>query len=339
MPGESQIISQIRARAARSGRVVVGIGDDAAVVEHDGATDLLACCDLMVEGVHFRSEWSSPSLIGRKALAVTLSDIAAMGGVARFAMASIALPPGTSPGFISDLIEGLFRLADAYGVSIIGGDTSSSPGPLFIDTSVIGECARGRAVTRRGASAGDRVFVTGALGGSSLGLSLLESGLRLEDISDDEPADLLSRARREALTKHLAPEPLLHAGRAIGESGIATSMIDISDGLSTDLLHILDESECGAVIHASQIPVAGCVHSLRGGDLRVDPLQMAIDSGEEYELVFTARPADRERLAEMSRSLGVRVTEIGEVVERKGLYLEIEGSFKAVEPSGYEHKV
>jgi thiamine-monophosphate kinase len=293
----------------------------------------------MVEGVHFRTEWSSPSLIGRKALAVTLSDIAAMGGVARFAMVSIALAKNTSARFINDLIEGLFQLADTSEVSIIGGDTSSSPGPLFIDTSVIGECARGRAVTRRGARPGDLVFVTGTLGGSSLGLSLLEGGSRLDDISGDEPADPMSLARREALTKHLAPEPQLRAGGALGESGIATSMIDISDGLSTDLRHILDESECGAIIHAGQIPIAGCVLSLSGSDLRVDPLQMAIDSGEEYELVFTARPADRERLTEMSRSLGVRVTQIGEVVERKGLYLEMEGLIEAIEPSGYEHNI
>ena len=149
MTGESQIISRVRARAARAERVVIGIGDDASVVEHNGETDILACSDLMVEGVHFRIDWAEPSLIGRKALAVTLSDIAAMGGVARFAMVSIALPKRSSPDFIDELIRGLFDMADACGVSIIGGDTSSSPDSVFIDTAAIGECARGRVVVSR----------------------------------------------------------------------------------------------------------------------------------------------------------------------------------------------
>ncbi|HSE98159.1 MAG TPA: thiamine-phosphate kinase, partial [Blastocatellia bacterium] len=235
MPDESDIIALIRARASRAAPVRVGIGDDAAVIEQDGEKDLLACCDLMVEGVHFRSEWCSPSLIGRKALAVTLSDIAAMGGSAKFAMVSFAIPRGATSDFINGLIGGLFDMAEASGVSIIGGDTSSSPGPLFIDTSAIGECARGRAVTRGGAKPGDLIFVTGTLGGSALGLALLERGVRLGEREEYEAADPIIQARREALMKHLAPEPQLSMSYAIGESGLATSMIDVSDGLTTDL--------------------------------------------------------------------------------------------------------
>lgn len=337
MPSESQIISQIRARASRASRVRTGIGDDAAVIEQDGESDLITCCDLMVEGVHFRVEWSPPSLIGRKALAVTLSDIAAMGGVARFAMISLAVPEKTPSDFIDGLLQGLFDMADACGVYIIGGDTSSSPVSLFIDTIAIGECARGKAVTRRGARPGDRIFVTGTLGGSALGLSLLERGLRYDYSASGESGGTMSRASREALLKHLAPEPQLRAGRAIGECEAATSMIDISDGLSTDLWHVLDESDCGAIIQAGLIPVADCVLSLREGEPQIDTLSMAIGSGEEYELLFTARPVHRQRLLDISRSLGVRITEIGEIVEAEGLYMEIDGSLERVEPTGYEH--
>ncbi len=154
----------------------LGIGDDAAVIKSTGASDLIACSDLSVEGVHFRIEWSDARLIGRKSLAVTLSDIAAMGAEARFALISVALPATLSSEFIDQLFDGFFDIADSYGVSIIGGDTSSSAHGLFIDTAVIGEAQSGRAVTRAGARVGDLIYVTGSLGASSLGLSLLEQG-------------------------------------------------------------------------------------------------------------------------------------------------------------------
>src|SRR5215212_11884374 len=264
MPRELEIISRIRQRARRNDQTLVGVGDDAAVISHSGATDLIACCDLMAEGVHFRREWASAEMIGRKALAVTLSDVAAMGGAARFAMASLALPRALPAGFIEELIEGLFAMADRSGVSIIGGDTSSSLDSLFIDTSVIGECAAGRAITRRGAKVGDTIYVTGALGASALGLQMLEQGTRLADCEDNPTL-------RRALMKHLAPEPRLEAGRAIGEMSLATAMIDISDGLSTDLWHILDESGCGAIIRADAIPIDESVRSLSAKASGIDP--------------------------------------------------------------------
>ncbi len=281
MPGEAEIISRIRRRARATDQVLIGIGDDAAVLRHGTATDLIACCDLIAEGVHFRREWAAPRLIGHKALAVTLSDVAAMGGVARFAMISIALPHTLSPDFIEELFEGIFELADSSGVSIIGGDTSSSVDSLFIDTSVIGECAAGRAITRKGAKVGDAIYITGALGASALGLLLLERGFRLANLTESD-------AHAEALMKHLAPAPRLKIGQAIGERGLATAMIDVSDGLSTDLWHILDESDCGAIIKADRVPVAGCVQRLAACDSEIEPLRLALDGGEDYELLFTS---------------------------------------------------
>jgi thiamine-monophosphate kinase len=310
--------------------VRVGIGDDAAVINTGGPTDLIACSDLMVEGVHFRREWGEPRLIGHKSLAVTLSDVAAMGGAPKFAMVSIALPPRLSHDFAEQVFQGIFDLADSCGVSIIGGDTSSSRDSLFIDTSVIGECAIGRAVTRRGAEAGDIICVTGELGASALGLLLLEQGVRLDGRDEDITT-------RRALMKHLAPEPRLKTGRAIGEMNLATAMIDVSDGLSTDLWHILDESLCGAIIHADAIPIDQSVLSAEA--LEIDPLSFALNSGEEYELIFTVRPENRRRVSELSNALGVTITAVGEIVAGGGLRLERDGTLEPVSASGYEHMI
>ena len=333
MPGESEIIARLRKRAGVNDEVLLGIGDDAAVIKTTSGKDLIACCDLMVEGVHFRTEWAPPRLLGRKALAVNLSDVAAMGGVPKYAMMSIALPHTCSSEFVDELFEGMLQLADASGVAIIGGDTSSSRDSLFIDVSVIGECESGKAITRGGANIGDRIYVSGSLGASALGLSLLEGGFRL-DASQDA-----SDARRQAVLKHLAPEPQLKLGRAIGEAGLATAMIDISDGLSTDLWHILDESGVGATIHASAIPIAECVGSIASAAASIDPLRLALNGGEEYELLLTAPPAKANVLAGLPDALGVRLTAIGDIVAQRGLQLVRNGTLESLQPSGYEHLV
>ena len=333
MPSESKIISRLRKRAGVNGEVLLGIGDDAAVIKTTSGRNLIACCDLMVEGVHFRTEWTSPRLLGRKALAVNFSDVAAMGGVPKFAMMSIALPHSCSSEFIDELFEGMFELAEASGVSIIGGDTSSSRDSLFIDISVIGECESGKAVTRRGANIGDRIYVSGSLGASALGLSLLEDGFRLEDSQE------VSDPRRQALLKHLSPEPQLKLGRAIGEAGLATAMIDISDGLSTDLWHILDESGVGAVIHAAAIPVAECVRSIGSATASIDPLTLAFNGGEEYELVFSVGPENHELVMALAETLSTTITAIGDIIAPKRLQLERNGAIESIQPSGYEHMV
>jgi thiamine-monophosphate kinase len=330
MPKESEIISRIRSLARKSESVLVGIGDDAAVIKAGEAIDLIACSDLSVEGVHFRIEWSEARLIGRKSLAVTLSDMAAMGGTARYAMISVALPASLSSRLIDELFQGFFDIADACGVSIVGGDTSASPGGLFIDTTVIGESQSGRAVTRAGAKAGNLIYVTGSLGASALGLSLLEQGYRLDSEKVDSSEN---RARLEALIKHLRPEPRLEAGKAIGEAGLATAMIDISDGLSTDLWHILDESRSGAIIRAVDIPIAECVELLAPDSA----FGFALHGGEEYELLFTSPLDAQAKVEELSGALSLRITLIGEITASEGLELERDGAFERLPPAGYEH--
>lgn len=334
MPSESEIISNLRRLARTSDAVPVGIGDDAAVISGIAGKDLLACCDLMVEGVHFCIDWASPRLIGRKALAVNLSDIAAMGGVPRFALISAALPHKCSEEFVSELFAGIFQLADDTGVLIVGGDTSSSRDSIFIDVSVIGECDTGKAITRGGAKPGNIIYVTGSLGGSALGLMLVEQGLRLNVSSsrDDDP-------RQQAVLRHLSPEPQLKFGCTIGEAGLATAMIDISDGLSTDLWHILDESNCGAAIQASAIPIANCVRRVAPELPGIDPLKLALNSGEEYELLLTASPENHERIFAITRKLDVSITAIGEIVAGKQLQLNLDNEVIPIEPSGYQHLI
>jgi thiamine-monophosphate kinase len=337
MPGESEIIAMIRARSGtvpRSG-VEVGIGDDAAVLRPDSSTDLLFCSDLSVESVHFRTEWAEPEVIGKKALAVTVSDIAAMGGQPKFALASIAFSPASSMQFIEQLFSGMFDLAGALGFSLVGGDTSASPGPLFIDTSAIGVCGRGRAVTRSGARPGDLVYVTGELGASALGLSLLEAGLRL-----GAPAmgpDGL--ARQAAIRRHLLPEPRVMAGRTIGLAGVATAMIDISDGLATDLGHIVQDSKCGIVIRGKALPVARPLIELSSLGAIEDPLQLALGSGEEYELAFCARPEAVNSVRDLSYELELPITLIGEVIQDRGLFIELDKGTVTIEAKGFEHEI
>ena len=248
-------------------------------------------------------------------------------------MISLALPHWCSSEFVDELFAGMCELADASGVTIIGGDTSSSRDSLFIDVSVIGECESGKAVTRRGARIGDRIYVSGSLGASALGLALLEDGFMLDDSRD------VSDARRQAVLKHLSPEPQLKLGRAIGEAGLATAMIDISDGLSTDLRHILDESEVGAIVTAAAIPVAECVFAVAAGTTGMDPLSLAINGGEEYELLFTARPADHQRILTLAEALGVTVTAIGNIVVAKQLHVERDGTIELLQSLGYQHQI
>lgn len=353
MPKESEIIANIRRRSPAGEGVVVGIGDDAAVLEMSGARALLACCDLSVEGIHFRLDWTTPVLIGRKALAVTLSDIAAMGGVARFAMVSLALPQAAKEALAEELFQGMFELASQTGVAIIGGDTSASRDSLFIDTSVIGECYPGKAVTRAGAQSGNLIFVTGSLGASALGLLLLEQGYRLDEQTDtgakesrDDKAaesaitdDAAHGFQQQALRKHLVPEPRLAFGKALGEQGLATAMIDVSDGLSTDLAHILEESACGALIQVAQIPVADCARRLAQGLADSDPISLALHGGEEYELLFTGRRENQKAIFALADSLNLPLTMIGEIRQGRELFVERQGQVELLLPCGYEHRI
>src|SRR5215204_1000066 len=229
--------------------LVKGIGDDAAVLRPRAGFDLVITTDLLVEGVDFRLEkgWTSPRDLGHRALAVSLSDAAAMGARPRFCLLSVGVPRALWRGrFPEEFYAGVRSAAEVYGVRIIGGDTSRTPEGVVIDSIVLGEVRRGRALTRGGARAGEQIFVTGALGGAAGGLKILESGAARTSRGGAERG-LLRRQRR--------PEPRVEWGTLLSEKGLATSLIDLSDGLSSDLAHVCRESGVGARVEAESLPV------------------------------------------------------------------------------------
>ena len=336
---EFDFIEHIRRRALKHSSLIphpsslLGIGDDAAVIRQRAGRETVITADLLIEEIDFRLDTTTPRLLGHKALAVSLSDIAAMGARPRHALLSIGVPREVwRSRFVDEFYDGFFALAESYGVELIGGDVSRSPERVVIDSVVLGEVARGRAVTRAGARPGDHVFVTGTLGGAAAGLRLLERGLNL---GRKLPRSLRDPAVAALVPRQLGPMPRVPWGALLGEERLATAMIDLSDGLSSDLAHLCRASRVGAVIEARRIPVNPAVISLCGRRA-LDPLQLALHGGEDFELLFAVRPRDLRRLP---RALGgVPATYIGDVTHDAGRVLISEGSRRwPLEPAGFAH--
>ncbi len=318
----------------------LGIGDDAAVTRARRGHDTLITTDLLVEDIDFRRDWMPPQMLGHKALAVSLSDIAAMGARPRWALLSVGVPEEVWRGrFVDEFYKGFFALADECGVTLIGGDVSRTTNRVVIDSIVLGEAKRNRAVLRSGASPGDRIFVTGALGGSAAGLQLLEGGARL-------PKNAVRRTRFSAteqlMLRHLRPSARLAWGQFLGEKRLATAMIDLSDGLSSDLAHLCRESGVGANIDASRIPIDPLIE--RRGEQVDDVLSshagdaftLALGGGEDYELLFTVSPKNAARVPDEID--GVAATYIGDVTNEKGRVLLIAGRRRrTLKSSGFTH--
>jgi thiamine-monophosphate kinase len=307
---EKQIIQRIRRSAGRGRAGVLGIGDDCAVVQIPLHHEALVTTDFSLEGVHFRREWHPPDAVGHRCLARGLSDIAAMGGTPIATFLSLAMPQDLPQKWLDQFIAGLLKLAKRYSVTLAGGDTAQSPDGILADIVVLGSVQAGGAVLRSGARPGDLIYVTGSLGEAVADLNRLFKGENL---------------RPAAHRKHFYPEPRVAVGRYLREKKLASAMIDISDGLSTDLSHICEESGVGAVIHTDALPVAV------NGD---DGLQNALHGGDEYELLFTARP--ERRIPNGLR--GVPITRIGEVVRGKRMTLvRADGSRERLVACGWEH--
>jgi thiamine-monophosphate kinase len=300
------------------------------VFEQRAGSDSVVTTDLLVEDVDFRLTTTTPRLLGHKALAVSLSDMAAMGARPRFALLSVGIPRGVwRSGFLDRFYEGFFALADGYAVRLIGGDVSRTPERVMIDSIVIGEAAHGSAVFRSGARPGDHIFVTGSLGGSYAGLQLLE-----HEVSGRIERRLHLSIER-AIRRHRRPEPRLAWGVMLCEEGLATAMIDISDGLSSDLSHLCHESGVGASVDARRIPIDPSVVQL-AGELRLNPLEAALNGGEDFELLFTIHPRDLPRLP--ASIGGVPATYIGDVTgERDRVLLGQGGSFRSLKARGFMH--
>jgi thiamine-monophosphate kinase len=310
--------------------LLFGIGDDAAVIEQRGRLNTVVTSDLLVEEIDFRLRSTTARLLGHKALAVSLSDVAAMGARPRFALLSVGVPREIwRSSFLDELYEGFFALADCYGVALIGGDVSRTPDKVVLDSIVMGETAHGHAVFRSGARPGDHIFVTGSLGGAGLGLRLLEHE------SHAMPPRDARRSMERAILRHRRPEPRVGWGALLGEERLATAMIDISDGLSSDLSHLCRESRVGARIDAARIPADPALVHL-GDRLGLNPLELALDGGEDFELLFTVRPRDLARLP--LRVGGVEATYIGDITgEREGLTLRTGRRIHRLRPSGFLH--
>lgn len=317
MSGEFERIAAIRRLTGGRGRgVVLGIGDDSALLASRPGFDTAISSDLLVEGVHFRLATASPAQLGHKALAVSLSDMAAMGAEPCAAVVSLALPAGIDDAFIEEFYRGATAIADRFDTSVVGGDMSRSPSAIVIDSVLVGHVEEGRALRRDRARAGQDIYVSGVLGTSAYGLARLVAAER--DGARIEPADA-------SLVAHLVPEPRVGLGRALVERRLASAAIDVSDGLSSDLAHVCDASGVGAVLDASAVPAPV-------------GLDLALHGGEQYELVFAADPADRADLAALAAETGVPLTRIGRFDGSvDGVWIEAEGTRTRLEPSGFDH--
>ena len=311
---EKSIIESIRSQAKRRAAVHLGIGDDCALLQIPPRHEALVTTDFSLEGIHFRREWHAPEVIGHRCLTRGLSDIAAMGGRPIAAFLSLALPRNLPHRWIGRFLAGLLRLADVSQITLAGGDVAQSPGGILADIMVVGSVPKGKAVLRSGAKPGDRIYVTGDLGGAAAALRSLFSGRK------PRPADF---------SQHFCPQPRIAVGEFLREKRLASAMIDLSDGLSTDLAHICEESGVGAKILAESVPLA-----VAGKPAREVDLKLALHGGEDYELLFTAppnKPVPR-------RIAGLKITQLGRITrERRLILMNEHGVGVTLRPQGWEH--
>ncbi len=306
--GEFELIARLTAGLQTRSDIALGVGDDCTILDIGSKELLLATCDSQVEGVHFTLETSTPEQIGRKALAINLSDIAAMGGTPRFALVSLMLPSTLSVETLDGIYAGLRKEGEHFETAIVGGNiaaTGKSEG-LVIDITLLGTVARGHAITRSGGRAGDVLCVTGSLGDAAGGLHTLLSP------DPDYPAEAQEYLR--AISR--VPRPRVHEGQVLSgfRPEIVTAMLDISDGLSGDLTHLCDQSNVGVQLDLARIPLSPALRTLASAAQR-DPLDWALHGGEDYELLFTVSPPHAQEVAQaVQNATGTPVSFIGNML-------------------------
>ena len=295
---------------------MAGIGDDCAVLRLPPGHEALITTDFSLEGIHFRRDWHSPECVGHRCLTRGLSDIAAMGGEPVAAFLSLALPRKLPQAWVNRFVDGLLNLAKRYGVTLAGGDTAESPNGVLADIVVLGSVPKGKAILRSGAKPGDRIFVSGELGGSAAAVKRMQ----------EKPK---RRLNPRDYGRHFFPEPRLELGRILRERGLASAMIDTSDGFSTDLDHICKASGVGAEINAELIPRA-----LVGRPAREVDLRLALHGGEDYELLFTAPPGKRVP----AQIAGIPLTHVGHITrDRRVFAMGNSNVGYELHPQGWEH--
>jgi thiamine-monophosphate kinase len=325
--GEQRLIERVRrAFGASGGDVLVGIGDDAACLAWPRGHVLLTT-DTLIEDVHFRRSTATLREIGAKALVVNVSDIAAMGGEPRFALVALSVPGGWRVAEIDELYAGLGEAAARYGVALVGGDTCRSPEGLVVTITLVGR-VDGPPLRRAGAKPGNAILVTGSLGAAAAGLTVLGRD------TPTVPESALDTVREA----HRRPTPRVAEGQLLRASGVVTAMIDLSDGLATDLGHIVTESAVGAVVHLAALPVAEATRRVAAG-LGADVLDWALSGGEDYELCFAATAEAAPALAaRLTAATGTPVTRIGEIRSAaEGLTFVDEAGRPVVVQPGFDH--
>lgn len=320
--GEFGFIERIRGAVARSEGtgVRLGIGDDCAVLELPPGQVLLTSTDLLIEEIHFRSDWSDWRALGSKCVSVNVSDVAAMGGSPRHLYLGLAIPGTMAMEDLDAFLEGFLETAAGYGAVLVGGDTCRSPGPLMISVTVEGAAPTEQVATRSGARPGDSIYVSGTLGDSALALQRLQA---------DRPVTV------ELADRHHRPQARVALGRALAEAQLPSAMIDVSDGVLADLGHILEASAVGARLEQALFPLSSGFSQAM--DEEPSLFELALSGGEDYELLFTV-PADKEHvLAELISD--VPVTRIGTVTEaEQGFLLADEaGQVRPVKAKGFNH--
>ena len=317
--GERALIARITARLAMPSWVIVGPGDDAAVIAPErGAFDVLTT-DALIDSVHFDRRFVPPDAIGHRALAVNLSDLAAMGAEPRAALLSLAMPSSMEVADVDRLLDGLLALAADHRVAVIGGNVTRTPGPLAIDVTAVGSIRPRRILTRAGARPGDEVYVTGSLGGAAVGLRALASG-----------------KSSPATEQYLRPQPRVRAGLMLSRNRAASSCMDLSDGLADGVRQIAAASNVGITVDAAAIPLGEGVAEWREREGR-DSMDFALSGGDDYELLFTVRPAHRGRLrAARSHFADLPITRIGVVTKERDIQLR-DGDTVRPLPEGFDH--
>ena len=328
--GERALIAGIRARLAPAPPwLLLGIGDDAAVVKPErGALEILTT-DALVESIHFDRRFSSPEDIGWKSLAVNLSDIAAMGGTPRLALLSLALPADISSAEVHALVDGFLALAVDARVTLAGGNVTRSPGPLMVDVTVSGFARARHVLTRGGARAGDDLYVTGSVGAGAAGLGWLRDGREAANGVELEGI-------KACVLRHRRPEPRVRVGALLGRNRAATACMDTSDGLADATRQIAQASGVGATIDAASLPIPSAAREYfrRAGH---DPIGAALAGGDDYELLFAAPRRSRGRLATVVRqSRGVPITRIGQLTSERHLVIVRDGVPEPL-PEGFVH--
>ncbi len=337
--GEKALVRHLKSRIPQGPGVRLGVGDDAAAVETGALT--LVTTDALVEGIHFRREWTPPRLLGRKALTVNLSDIAAMGGAPRYATISLLLPRDLPLGFLDGLYDGLLERCAETGVSLVGGNVAAAPGPsISMELTVLG--SGDRLLTRSGARPGDLVVVTGAIGASAAGLKLLSQGARLGEEGQLLSTGLWTESSASAvvhcLRAHLDPfAPLAFARLLVDEDNIVHAAMDLSDGLSSDLLEICEQSEVCATLDADTIPIdrtAWALERAQGGDA----LSLALHGGEDYQMLLAVPPGSLDLLRDRAVIFDLPWSVVGVFHEGEPAVTLRRGTKEtALPPAGFDH--